>query len=159
MNSIFDTFTNAILGEWKGSGKAEYPTISSIIYKEEITFSVNNFDPVIYFEEKSWITSEGSRKSEPIFWESGFIKLYENGLVTLSCSQKTGRVEYYEGNINIMGDKIGAEFILKFTNDVKLRQVIRKIESQQEIINLCLNMEYGECKSMHNHLVSKLTKS
>ena len=86
-----------IIGKWEGTGHAEYPTISSLDYTEELVFTINNKDAVIHYEQKTWVKSSDERDGEPIFWESGFIIYNGNELFELVNTQKSGRVEILRG--------------------------------------------------------------
>lgn len=43
---------NFLIGTWKGKGIAQYPTIDSIEYAEELVFQMNDEFPVLHYEQK-----------------------------------------------------------------------------------------------------------
>lgn len=81
-----------LIGTWTGTGIAKYPTIETINYAEELTFSTNNYDQVLHYEQKTWVIDKALNRVRPIFWECGFIIEKEEGLMLVN-TQKSGRME------------------------------------------------------------------
>ena len=86
-----------IARQWEGVGHAEYPTIAPLDYTEDLVISFNKKDPVLHYEQRTWIKSPDQRNGEPIFWESGFIIDKGEGMFMLVSAQKSGRVETLKG--------------------------------------------------------------
>ena len=102
-----------LVGKWQGNGIAEYPTIKTFEYTEELSFTTNEKNPVIQFEQKAWIKSSDERNNEPISWESGFIVDKGNNLFELVCTHNSGRLEWYRG----FAKKITVEeIVIEFLN-------------------------------------------
>jgi hypothetical protein len=91
-----------ILGKWRGEGVAEYPTIQTFIYREEIKFSANQVQPLLHYNQRTWKKLE-SGEFVPSHWETGFWRVLpagENsptGQIEVLCAQSGGRVEVLHG--------------------------------------------------------------
>ena len=85
-------FLKGLTGKWEGTGWAEYPTINNTEYREELSFSANDKDRVIQYEQKTWIEVPASVGEQPIFWECGFF-VFKDEEIFLVNSQKSGRME------------------------------------------------------------------
>ncbi len=57
----------SLAGVWKGEGRAEYPTITPTEYREETVFSTNGKDPVVHYEQRTWIKSADENNGQPVF--------------------------------------------------------------------------------------------
>lgn len=86
-----------LVGAWEGTGHAEYPTIDTTDYREELVFEHNGKDPVLHYVQKTWKPIRGGRAEEPIFWESGFLVDRGEGSFELVSAQKSGRAEVLRG--------------------------------------------------------------
>jgi THAP4-like, heme-binding beta-barrel domain len=88
-----------LAGTWKGKGTAEYPTIKTVEYSEELIFNhIEGFD-VLQYEQKTWIKNEKDIFDKPIFWDCGFIINREEGSLELCSAQKSGRLEILSGKL------------------------------------------------------------
>lgn len=86
-----------LVGKWHGEGLAEFPTIKSFDYLEDLFFSSNLKNPVLHFEQKAWIKSKDERNNEPISWESGFLIDKGNSFFEMVCVHNSGRLEILKG--------------------------------------------------------------
>lgn len=85
-----------LVGRWCGKGAAEYPTISTFEYREELTFNANQTQPVLHFEQRTWKKLE-SGEYGPSHWESGFWRVIPGGEIEFLSAQIGGRVEVSRG--------------------------------------------------------------
>ncbi len=83
-----------ILGRWRGQGEGSYPTIDSFEYNEELHFELHDEYPMLFYEQKTRLTN-----GEASHWETGFVRPVDAGIVELSNSQDSGRVEVLRGEI------------------------------------------------------------
>lgn len=83
-------------GVWRGRGRGQYPTIEPFEYDEESRFEFDGRYPLIHFEQRT-ILGNG----EPGHWESGFIRVAEDGEVEISTAQAGGRVEVIRGPLEV----------------------------------------------------------
>ena len=149
-----------IVGEWEGTGHAEYPTISPLDYREQLFFSNNGRDPVIHYEQRSWIKSSANKNEEPIFWESGFIIDNGDGLFELVSAQKSGRVEILRGNSEkLAGGKIKLDLVsVSIVNDDRVIRSGRNFTFSKSEIEYELKMSMSSSPAYQKHLSAKLTK-
>ena len=148
-----------LAGEWEGTGHAEYPTIEPVNYREQLTFSYNGKDPVIHYEQSSWIVSSDTKKEEPIFWESGFIIDIGNSSFELVSAQKSGRVEILRGKAELVNKKIKLDLVsVKIVNDEKMIRSGRVFTFSKSSIEYELKMSISTNHAYQKHLSAKLKK-
>ena len=91
-----------VLGRWRGEGVAEYPTIQTFAYREELAFSANEVQPLLHYEQRTWKKLE-SGEFAPSHWETGFWRVlpagetWPAGQIEVLCAQSGGRVEVLHG--------------------------------------------------------------
>lgn len=150
-----------LVGTWSGTGHAEYPTIQPVEYLEELTFSVNEKDPVIHVEQKTWIESTDAKAREPLFWESGFLIDKGSGIFELVSAQKSGRMEVLRGKARRM-DPNTIELPLmsvSIVNDDRMIRSGRTLTFSPEKLYYELNMSTTANPSFQRHVAALLTKS
>src|SRR5215813_13191923 len=123
---------SALLGTWRGEGSGQFPTIPSFNYVEECVFSSNDCEPIIHFEQKTWVKSSDETNGRPLHWESGFIRAIEDGSVEISNAQNGGRVEVLRGVIDETAYLEGILLLtlesVLFGNDPRLIHTTRKYQ-------------------------------
>ncbi|MCG3119826.1 MAG: hypothetical protein ALAOOOJD_02359 [bacterium] len=147
-----------IVGRWKGSGRAEYPTIASLDYREELIFTVNPKDPVIHYEQRTWVKSLDERNDEPLFWESGFLIDKGNGLFELVSAQKSGRIEILRGNAERTNEGTLKLHLVSVAilNDDRMIRSGRLLHFQREILDYELEMSTTQNGTYQKHLAARL---
>ena len=149
-----------LAGKWEGTGHAEYPTIDPVEYSETLMISNNSKNPVLHYEQKTFITKPVERKGEPIFWESGFIIDDGNGSFRMVNTQVSGRIETLKGQIQKISEgkiKLDLESS-SIINDDKLISSGRKIIFSKDQIEYELNMSTTKNSVYQKHLSGKLAK-
>lgn len=86
-----------LVGVWKGSGSGNFPTVDSFRYNETLQFEHVGLDPILHFQQKTWLISGDVRDGEFLHWESGFLMIKEDGVIDLLNAQNSGRVEVLTG--------------------------------------------------------------
>jgi THAP4-like, heme-binding beta-barrel domain len=149
-----------ILGKWEGAGLAEYPTMASVDYDEGLVFTRNDRDPVIHYEQRTWIKSSDENNGHPVFWESGFIIDKGEGLFELVSAQKSGRVEILRGESkNADGGGIEISFnSVSILNDVRLLKSGRRFRFMENVIDYELQMSTTQNPSYDRHLRARLKR-
>ena len=132
MNQIFERLSK-LQGSWKGRGTGKFPTIDSFEYEEHLEFEVNLAYPLIHYEQKTILLPN----QEPSHWESGFIRVLDEGLIELANSQDSGRVEVLQGKmIDLSEDECEIDLVsIALANDprmVKTRRVFKLTENTLE---------------------------
>ena len=147
-------------GKWKGKGIAQYPTIQSVEYLEELFFQMNDEFPVLHYEQKTWIQNNNGLFEKPIFWESGFIIEKENSVFELCNVQKSGRMEILKGSL-ISTSKNHFEILFKSTNifnDERMIKSGRKFTFSEKEISYELYMSTNNNAGFDQHLEALLKK-
>ncbi len=148
-----------LAGTWEGTGHAEYPTIEPVNYRERLTLSHNGKDPVMHYEQLSWIISSDKKSEEPIFWESGFIIDLGNDSFELVSAQKSGRVEILRGKAERINENIKLDLVsIKIVNDEKMIRSGRVFTFSKSAIEYELKMSISTNHAFQKHLSAKLTK-
>jgi hypothetical protein len=150
-----------IAGTWSGVGHAEFPTISPLDYREELVLSSNDKDPVIHFEQRTWVKSGDAKDGEPLFWESGFIIERGNGIFELIVAQKGGRMEILKGGTE-HGEKGSIVLHLKSTtilNDPRMIRSERRIVWSGETLTYELLMSTTANTKTARHLAARLLRN
>lgn len=149
-----------LIGKWEGTGYAEYPTIDPVEYSETLMISNNSKNPVLHYEQKTFITKPVERKGEPIFWESGFIIDDGNGLFRMVNTQVSGRIEILKGQAQTTSEgkiELGLESS-SIINDDKLIRSGRKLIFSKDQIEYEVNMSTTKNFVYRKHLSAKLKK-
>jgi hypothetical protein len=92
-----------LLGRWEGAGVVGYPTIESLQFGQEISFS-HNGKPFLYYVSRSWLLDEDGRPARPLAMETGFWRPQPDGKVEVLLAHPTGVAEIYLGEVT--GTKI-----------------------------------------------------
>lgn len=149
-----------LIGCWTGFGTAEFPTIATSRYREELAFSRNDTDPVIHYEQKTWLVAEDGKDIKPIFWESGFLVHKNDSRFEWVSAQKSGRVEILSGHL----DKSGSDFRLSLEsvhilNDERVLRSGRIFEFSNSGIRYELLMSLKTHSEYRRHLSASLSKN
>lgn len=146
-----------IVGKWEGTGLAEYPTIASVDYDEGMVFSRNDKDPVIHYEQRTWIRSSGEDNGSPVFWESGFIIDKGDALFELVSAQRSGRIEILRGRAEESDGGISINFSsVMISNDPRVIKSGRFFRFRENVIDYELLMSTTENPSFERHLRARL---
>lgn len=149
-----------IVGKWEGTGLAEYPTMTPVDYEEGLVFTRNDKDPVIHYEQRTWIKSSGEDNGNPVFWESGFIIDKGDGAFELVSAQRSGRVEILRGDAK-PSDGNGIEIDLSsvmISNDPRMIKSERKFRFLENVIDYELLMSTTENPGFDRHLRARLRR-
>lgn len=155
----FDKIKN-LLGKWSGYGLAQYPTIKTEDYFEEIVFTANEESTFLHYEQKTWIKDEKGKFEKPIFWETGFIRaLEEENSYELCNAQKSGRIEVLSGKLSQKNGVNFFDFKSKIlANDQKLINTLRKFIFTDRVFNYELWMSIKNNENFDMHLKANLNK-
>jgi hypothetical protein len=114
----------ALDGTWHGRGNGGYPTIETFEYTEQTRFEFDDRYPLIHFEQRT-VLDDG----EPGHWESGFLRVAEDGAIEVSTAQDGGRVEVLRGPLTVTpeGFRLDLESVA-LGHDARLLRTGRLVE-------------------------------
>jgi hypothetical protein len=92
-----------LLGRWEGAGVVGYPTMESLHFGEEITFS-HNGKPYLIYSSRTWLLEEDGTIGRLSHMELGFWRPQPDNQVEVLITHPTGISEIYIGEIS--GTKI-----------------------------------------------------
>ena len=150
---------NFLTGVWKGKGVAQYPTIQTVDYTEELVFKKQDIFNVLFYEQKTWVKNEAGIFNKPIFWESGF--LIDKGKYIELCNvQLSGRMEVLIGElINSAENKFEINFLDKnIFNDERMIRSGRRVAFSETEINYEVMMSTRVNLDFNIHLKAELKK-
>ncbi len=68
------TALRRLVGEWSGGGRGDFPTIDAFRYTETMRFYWNGIEPMLQFEQRTWVANDTEPRKDPLHWETGFIR-------------------------------------------------------------------------------------
>ena len=144
-----------LVGRWKGTGVAAFPTVDTAEYREELVFQSNGVEALLHFEQKTWW-----KRDEPLHWESGFILVAEGGGLTLLNAQNNGRVEVLTGTL----EEIPGGFDMRlrsthFGNDPRMLASTRQIVMEGDRLVYEVAMATDRVATLSPHLRAELRRS
>lgn len=152
-----------LLGIWRGSGHAKFPTITTCDYTEETTFQSNNSEPLIHFVQKTWVQSTNTNDGAPLHWESGFIRPLADGSIEMSNAQNNGRVEVLKGKmdeaVSLQGQILLILDSVLFGNDPRLMQTRRCYKQHGNMLKYTIEMATAATPQLQQHLEASLFKN
>jgi hypothetical protein len=154
---------SSLLGIWRGTGRGNFPTIEAFGYTEELKFESNGCEPLIHFEQKTWVKSSTETNGSPLHWESGFIRPVEDGSIEMSNAQNGGRVELLKGQINaaeyLQGTLLLPLESVLFGNDPRLVRTRRTFRLKGNTLSYLIEMATVRTPNLQQHLEASLTRA
>ena len=92
-----------LLGRWEGAGVVGYPTIESLQFGQEVSFS-HNGKPYLIYVSRTWLLNADGTPGRPLAMETGFWRPQPGGKVEVLLAHPTGITEIYLGDVT--GTKI-----------------------------------------------------
>ena len=92
-----------LIGRWEGAGVVGYPTIESVNFGQEISFS-HNGKPFLIYSSRTWLLDADGNIGRPLAIEVGFWRPQADNQLEVLLTHPTGIAEVYLGEIS--GTKI-----------------------------------------------------
>ncbi|HUC57446.1 MAG TPA: FABP family protein [Streptosporangiaceae bacterium] len=92
-----------LLGRWEGAGVVGYPTIESVNFGQELSFS-HNGKPFLIYSSRTWLLDAEGNIGRPLAIEVGFWRPQPDNQLEVLLTHPTGITEIYVGRID--GTKI-----------------------------------------------------
>jgi hypothetical protein len=92
-----------LLGRWEGAGVVGYPTIESLNFGQEISFT-HNGKPFLIYSSRTWLLEADGAIGRPLAIEVGFWRPQPDNQLEVLLTHPTGITEIYVGSID--GTKI-----------------------------------------------------
>ncbi len=150
---------HALVGEWSGTGRGEFPTIEPFEYLETLRFSSDD-RPFLHYEQRTRRRRAGQTEYVSSHWESGFIRLLPDGQVELNNAQSGGRLEVLTGSLE-QTEKV---LILRlqsraFLNDPRMLESSRTIFVEGDTLHYTLNMHTNAVSEPAFHVEATLNRT
>jgi len=145
-----------LVGRWCGNGVAEYPTISTFEYREELAFAANQTQPVLHFEQRTWKKLE-SGEYAPSHWESGFWRVIPGGEIDFLSAQIGGRVEVSHGALKPTQDGFALHLESNvLANDPRMGKTEREFVLQGKVFRYSMKMSTNLVSELTLHIHAEL---
>ena len=87
-----------LVGRWEGAGVAGYPTMDSVQFGQEVTFS-HDGRPFLAYASSSWQLDERGTIGAPLAAETGYWRAGPDGQLEVLLAHPTGICEVYLGTV------------------------------------------------------------
>lgn len=143
-----------LVGSWRGTGTARFPTIEGAEYREELRFDWNASEALLHFEQKTWWKGD-----TPLHWESGFVLADDAGLYTLVNSQNNGRLEALDGRLEERTGGLELRLASRhFGNDPRMRRATRLFVLEGDRLRYEVAMSTTRVADLTPHLRAELER-
>lgn len=157
----FSTTTSPLFtlleGTWIGTGRGEFPTVTSFDYRETLTFTRRD-EKTLAYEQRTQKRYDGQTEWLASHWENGFLRVLESGELEMTSAQ-IGRVEVLMGKVEIDGDLTRVHFVSKtITNDPRMVSSARRFELKDDTLHYEMHMQTTRVGRLSTHLRAELQR-
>jgi THAP4-like, heme-binding beta-barrel domain len=148
-----------LVGRWYGKGIAEFPTIPTSEYRENLEFAANDVQPLLYYNQRT-LRRLATGEFVPSHWETGFWRVLSATEVEVLCAQSGGRVEVSRGTLTPTREG----FVLRLhstlvANDARMDKTARKFQLQGNTFQYTLEMSTTAVAELTMHVRAELTRN
>jgi hypothetical protein len=155
--STTPTIFTLLTGTWTGEGRGQFPTVTSFDYRETLTFTHRD-EKTLAYEQRTQKRYDGQTEWLESHWESGFIRILENGELEMTCAQ-IGRTEVLLGTIKTTNDVVQIHFVSKtITNDPRMISSSRRFELEGDTLRYEMEMHTTKVGQSTLHLEGTLQR-
>jgi hypothetical protein len=157
--SIISTHVlDLLVGTWTGEGRGEFPGVTSFSYRETLLFTRRD-EKTLAYQQRTQKLYDGGTEWLPSHWESGFIRILENGELELTSAQ-IGRTEVLVGKIETQDSFIRIHFVSKLiSNDPRMISSKRIFELDGDSLRYDMEMHTAKVEQSMPHLKIALQRS
>lgn len=138
-------------GIWRGEGRGQFPTVTSFDYRETLTFTRRD-EKILTYEQRAHKRYDGQNEWLESHWETGFIRILENGELELTSAQ-LGRTEVLAGSVESIDDLFRIHFVSKtITNDPRMISSSRTFELEGDTLRYEMEMQTTAVDRSTKHL-------
>lgn len=148
-----------LVGNWRGEGRGQFPTIDAFRYLEETAFSENPGEMLVHFEQRSWLLDEEGNIVKPLHWESGFFIPAEDGRIDILNAQNSRRVEVLRGLSRLENGRwtlVAASVLHGY--DPRMTATAREFEVFGDTLRYRVRMATDKVGEIQPHLEAKLKR-
>ncbi|HEY9526802.1 MAG TPA: FABP family protein, partial [Anaerolineales bacterium] len=108
-----------LAGTWIGEGRGEFPGVTSFDFRATFLFTRRD-DKSLAYSQQAEKRYEGQTEWLVSHWESGFVRILENGELELISAQ-IGRSEILIGSVELLNNNVRIHFVSKtIANDPRM---------------------------------------
>ena len=138
-------------GTWTGEGRGEFPGVTSFDFRAALLFTRRD-DKSLAYEQRAQKRYDGQTEWLVSHWESGFIRILENGELELISAQ-IGRSEILIGSVELLDNIIRIHFVSKtITNDPRMVSSTRTFEVDGRSLHYEMAMHTTKVERLTPHL-------
>ena len=127
-------------GTWRGEGRGYFPTVTSFDIRATLVFTLRDQKTLAY-EQRAQKRYDGQTEWLESHWESGLIRILENGDLELTSAQ-IGRVEVLIGSIESLDAMFRIHFVSKtISNDPRMISSARTFELEGDTLSYEMEMQ------------------
>ena len=147
-----------LVGRWSGEAHGHFPTIEPFRYRETLTIEQRDEDSLFYVQKAVRAMPSGAWAVS--HWESGFIRLLDDGTLDLVSAQSGGRTEVLRGTVEVFGSQLVIEFVsTAIANDPRLTCSSRRWELDGDTLRYSMAMSTTSVAALTPHLTAVLVRN
>jgi hypothetical protein len=142
-----------LLGEWRGSGRGEWPTTEPFRYEEEMAFT-HVGEPWLQYAQRAFGPGDGVT----IHAEVGFWRPLEDGTLDVVLAHPLGVAEVTEGAVDGRAVRLLSSVVARGRHGEAVRHLERRIDVEGDVLRYELLME-TDTVSLRRHLSGELRRA
>ena len=108
-----------LLGRWEGAGVVGYPTIESVQFGQEITFTENG-KPYLIYTSRTWLLDDEGQTGRPLAMETGFWRPQPDGQLEVLLVHPSGISEIYLGEVTGTKIEMATDAVVRTSSAVEV---------------------------------------
>jgi THAP4-like, heme-binding beta-barrel domain len=144
-------------GTWTGEGRGEFSGVTSFAYRETLVFTRRD-DKSLAYSQQAQKRYDGQTEWLVSHWESGFIRILDNGELELISAQ-IGRSEILIGSVELLENIVRIPFVSKtIANDPRMISSRRMFEVDGDTLRYEMEMHTTKVERLTPHLKISLQR-